>query len=317
MPFGGEIVAEVRGFTGWHGTCYVKGNKTGVWDFETLKKINIAMLAKQGWRLLNGDNPLVTSLMKAKYFPNTNFLDAQLGTNPSYMWRRILGSKEIIKRGSRRRIGDGESTDVWRIPWLPCVHNGYITTIMPHELENVQVANLMTENKAQWDDEILMDIFNDKDIELIKRIPVSRNMQQDSWYWVMEQSGLFTVKSYYRSLIGEQQWPYAAFWKKLWALDLPGKVTNFLWRVCKNVVPTAVALTGKRVEIDTKCSWCLLKEEDIEHVLFGCSFARDVWAKVGIQEMSTKRCQGSVWDVFTYIFNTFTNDKVTFISMIC
>lgn len=75
---------------------------------------------------------------------------------------------------------------------------------MPHDLENVQVANLMKESKADWDDDVLKDIFNDRDTDLIKSIPISKNVQQDSWFWILEQSGLFTVKSCYRRLIGEQ-----------------------------------------------------------------------------------------------------------------
>lgn len=74
---------------------------------------------------------MVTQMMKAKYYPHTSFLEAKVSSNPSFMWRSILESQEILKQGIRRRIGDGEDTDVWKVPWLPCVENGYITTIMP------------------------------------------------------------------------------------------------------------------------------------------------------------------------------------------
>ncbi|XP_074347583.1 uncharacterized protein LOC141686447 [Apium graveolens] len=131
----------------WERLC--EGKQNGGLGFRDLKKFNVAMLAKQGWRLLNGDNALVTNLMKAKYYSNSNFLDATLGVNPNYMWRSILQSQNI---------------------------NGYLTTIMPNELQNVQVANLMTKSGNGWDDEILKDIFNDRDIELINSIPISRNI---------------------------------------------------------------------------------------------------------------------------------------------
>ncbi|XP_074352835.1 putative mitochondrial protein AtMg00310 [Apium graveolens] len=67
----------------WERMCTIKEDE-GL-GFKSLKSFNIAMLAKQGWRLLNNVDPLVTSMMKAKYFPDSDFLDAKIGVNPSYM----------------------------------------------------------------------------------------------------------------------------------------------------------------------------------------------------------------------------------------
>lgn len=138
----------------------------------------------------------------------------------------------------------------------------------------------MDEGHTRWDEEVLKDIFNDRDIQLIKQVPISAQIRQDSWFWNLDQSGMFTVKSCYRGLTGEQHYPQEKFWKMLWSLDIHGKVMNFMWRTCRSVIPTVVALAAKHVSVQTKCSWCLHQEEDIVHVLFGCSFANEVWAKV-------------------------------------
>lgn len=71
--------------------------------------------------------------MKAKHYPDDSFLNTKLGDNPSYVWRSIMEAREEVKQGCRRRIGDGKSTQVWEIPWLPCSSNGYLTTRMPAE----------------------------------------------------------------------------------------------------------------------------------------------------------------------------------------
>lgn len=84
-------------------------------------------------------------------------------------------------REQKKNWGWG-STNIWKIPWLPCMPNVYLTTVIPNELEKVQVTNLMNESGNGWDDKILKDIFNDRDIELINSIPISRNVQQDSWF---------------------------------------------------------------------------------------------------------------------------------------
>lgn len=80
--------------------------------FKNIRDFNLAMLGRQGWRLLNFENSLVEQVFKAKYYPGSNFLDAKLGRNPSYVWRSILESQTMLKRGARWRVGDGRSISV-------------------------------------------------------------------------------------------------------------------------------------------------------------------------------------------------------------
>ena len=76
--------------------------------FRDLKAFNLALLAKQGWRILQQPNSLVHRVYKAKYFPKETFLDAQVGRRPSYVWRSILAARDIIKKGSWWCIGNGQ-----------------------------------------------------------------------------------------------------------------------------------------------------------------------------------------------------------------
>lgn len=152
----------------WDKLCMVK--EAGGLGFKNLHQFNIAMLAKQGWRFINNSNPLVTSIMKVKYFPNTDFLTAKLGDNPSYMWRSIIVAQEVVQKGCRMSIGTGTDTLVWKIPWLPCHENGYLTTLMPIELEHIKVCDLLDVQEKKWDDAILKELFNEKDIQLIQNV---------------------------------------------------------------------------------------------------------------------------------------------------
>lgn len=94
----------------WSRMCTV--NEDGGLGFKNLRAFNLAMLAKQGWRLLNSTNPLVTALMKARYYPDTDFLNARIGANPSFMWRSIMAAQATVRQGCRRHIGDGLSTKI-------------------------------------------------------------------------------------------------------------------------------------------------------------------------------------------------------------
>lgn len=110
------------------------------------------------------------------------------------MWRSIMAAQDVVKAGCRRRIGNGASTKVWQVPWLPCVENGFLTSHMPDELQEITVQSLMDTNNS-WYYDILNDICNLRDKELIKRIPIPMRDREDSWFWILDDKGQFTVKS--------------------------------------------------------------------------------------------------------------------------
>lgn len=97
--------------------CTPKSN--GGLEFRNLSTFNMALLAKQGWRISQRENSLLYHVYKARYFSNTNFLDSKLDTKLSYAWCGIRESIKWLKKGSIRRIGDGSKVNIWNDPWLP------------------------------------------------------------------------------------------------------------------------------------------------------------------------------------------------------
>lgn len=138
----------------------------------------------------------------------------------------------------------GLSTNVWEVPWLPSVDNGYLTTTIAPEFQNIEVHNLFDVDKGGWDYDILNDIFNSRDRELIQQIPIPLKRNRDSWFWLLDDRGTFTIKSVYKQLQGGYDTSFSSFWKKLWSLKIPGKVANMLWHVCSGCLPTLVALAS-------------------------------------------------------------------------
>ena len=86
--------------------------------FRDIHAFNLAMLAKQGWRLAQNPKSLCARILKAKYYPNGDVLKARAGNNPSYTWRSILKGIEVLNRGIIWRVGNGRSINIWRDPWL-------------------------------------------------------------------------------------------------------------------------------------------------------------------------------------------------------
>ena len=52
--------------------------------FRDIHAFNLAMLAKQAWRLIQGEPSLFFRMYKARYFPYSSFMEEELGSNPSF-----------------------------------------------------------------------------------------------------------------------------------------------------------------------------------------------------------------------------------------
>lgn len=71
----------------WDKSCV--GKEDGGMNFRDLYGFNLMMLGKQCWKLLTNLDTLIGRIFKAKYFPDEDFLNAQLKHNPSFTWRSM------------------------------------------------------------------------------------------------------------------------------------------------------------------------------------------------------------------------------------
>lgn len=253
--------------------------------FRKLHDFNLALLGKQTWRLLNNENSLAFKVFKARYFPKCSILDAKLGNNPSFIWRSLLATQDLIRKGTRWRIGTGEKTHVLEDAWLQDSVHPFITTQHP-ALQNQMVKCLMKTGLREWDTEVIDDLFNERDQLLILGTPLSHNQEEDIRYWYKEDSGAFIVKSAFK-LVQELKGSWVSnansgFWRCLWNLKIAPKMLNFLWRACNEYLPTRVALISKHVPISQLCPLCNRFLETTLHCLVTCSFSQACLQSSGI-----------------------------------
>ncbi|XP_023738520.1 uncharacterized protein LOC111886499 [Lactuca sativa] len=63
-----------------------------------------------------------------------------------------------------------------------------------------------------------------------------------------------------------------------WSREVPIKVIGFIWRAIQNRVPTLCALKQRGVDTGSiMYSYCMTVEEESDHVLLSCPFAKIVW----------------------------------------
>ena len=71
----------------WEKMCKAKSN--GGMGFRNFQAFNLAMLAKQGWRLLSNPDSLCAKIFKARYYLSGDILNSKLGCSPveGHLWK--------------------------------------------------------------------------------------------------------------------------------------------------------------------------------------------------------------------------------------
>lgn len=91
--------------------------------FKDLALFNDALLANQACRMLHNKKSLLFWIFKEKFFPNCSVMEAKAFNSGSYAWNSILKGRDILKKGSLCRVGNGESIKLWADNWLPIPRN--------------------------------------------------------------------------------------------------------------------------------------------------------------------------------------------------
>lgn len=174
-----------------------RSKSQGGLGFRDLVSFNLALLAKQGWRLLQFPDSLVARVFKEKYFSQSSFLEASVGSHPSYAWRSLCNSRHLLAVGLRWRVGNGHSIKIWEDRWIPCPTSFKIqspVSILPH---NAKVSELIDASTRWWNIPLIQSIFTEEEVECICGLPFSLGGYLDKLIWTSTPSDVFTVCSAY------------------------------------------------------------------------------------------------------------------------
>ena len=112
-------------------------------SFKNLHCFNLVLLGKLGWKLIAEPHSLVMRILKLICFPKMDFMNASLRHIPSFVWRSIHNSQEVIRKGSRWRVGKGNNVKVYFDVWLMYDSNRFIETWIIKRLKSLRVCDLI------------------------------------------------------------------------------------------------------------------------------------------------------------------------------
>nr|XP_027086544.1 uncharacterized protein LOC113708281 [Coffea arabica] len=165
--------------------------KEGGLDFKDLQKFNKALLAKQVWRLITKPNLLVSKVLRAKYFHRDSIFKCKVPNCASWIWQSLMNVRDLVQKGTRKRIGNGKTTNIWEDIWIPGNEDGKVTSAMPQNCTIRRVDELIS--GFRWNKPLVIRTFNQKDAVEILDIPISISGREDSNYWVYSGHGSYTV----------------------------------------------------------------------------------------------------------------------------
>ncbi|KAK4420065.1 hypothetical protein Salat_2419400 [Sesamum alatum] len=155
--------------------------------------------------------------------------------------------------------------------------------------ENAWVFELVLQDGADWNLELLNQIFCAEDAEAISALPIPNTLTQDKLIWHFSATGEFSVRSAYNLAVAVERRELQIgvsndgevsrmHWNFIRKIKVPNKVEVFPWRLCKQILPNTMNLRRRRLQIGGGYLKCVTGDEDDEHVMLGCPFARQTWA---------------------------------------
>jgi hypothetical protein len=178
----------------WWKLCYPK--REGGMGFRDFHSFNLAMLAKQTWRLISDPDSLCAQVLRAKYYPHGDILKAGPKAGSSFMWQSIFAGVATFKRGYVWRVGNGEKINMWQDPWIPSSPDRKLITPRGASIYT-KVSDLIDPVSEQWDEEVLRSLLSPVDVNRILQIPLHNRGFDDFVAWGFSKHGRYTVRSGY------------------------------------------------------------------------------------------------------------------------
>nr|XP_040244157.1 uncharacterized protein LOC120963556 [Aegilops tauschii subsp. strangulata] len=184
----------------------------------------------------------------------------------------------------RIEVGRGDKVLFWRDRWI---HGFTVKDIAPliHAQVDTRTVNKRTVQEGFDNGRWLLDLHGELNfgshlqllhLNLVVNTVILDPSSDDLFSWPADSSGRYTAQStYHRLCLGTERVPFASCIWKSWALL---KCKLFAWLAVQHRIWT----TDRRArhglqEVPSACYTCLQEEDNAEHILVQCVYAREVW----------------------------------------
>jgi hypothetical protein len=288
----------------WKEVC--KPKSQGGLGVRDVGKVNLSLLIKWRWKLLQDEDAVWKKVLVARYgeevVSNVNWMDHPIQTRASVWWKDlcridVLEDGSWFGRNVVRKVGRGDSTRFWKDRWVGdaplCERFPRLYSISLQKdafISDIRVSDgggdrwgwRWRRNLFAWENDLLREL-------LVESPMVPLSVEKDVWIWCPGDGGVFTVNSAYKLLGGifaEESYfgpNELRVLKNIWRSSVPSKVIAFSWKVFWDRIPSKKNLALRGIQVDggsVDCGHCLGKEEVVSHLFLSCDFAYGVWSNI-------------------------------------
>ncbi|KAK2385146.1 hypothetical protein QL285_072415 [Trifolium repens] len=298
---GGKRISWVK----WSVVC--KERRKGGLGVRDIRLVNISLLSKWRWRLIQPERSLWKEILVAKYGSHI-INDMEWGSpiispKASWWWKNIMALDKAVPDKNwlleliRRKVGNGANTHFWTSKWLgeaplalkfPRLYSlssqkeGMVLDLVVLGANSVGWNFTWRRALFQWEEDLVLSLR-----ELLDGVVLSP--EEDCWKWSPSDDGNFSVNSAYKFLAKELNndlvlnGELEVVFDHLWESPAPSKVIAFSWQLLYDRIPTRHNLQTRGIGVSDhpwECLGCVGKVENSNHLFLHCPCAMKIWCDI-------------------------------------
>ncbi|KAJ9564993.1 hypothetical protein OSB04_000959 [Centaurea solstitialis] len=262
----------------WEVVC--KPITNGGLGIRRLGTWNKAMVTKHLWDIISNRSTLWVQWIRLRYLQGLSLWSIVPKTSWSWVFRKFLDLRPLVRRFFFHRIGNGEHVNAWMDTWLDC---GSLSEVIPFRRFSNMGFTTMTSARevilacgpmwpTTWS-QISPNLHH-------CAVPMLSNTVPDVIYWKSINGALkpFSVGDAYRDFCGSLD--NVGWAKEVWFKGCIPKHAFCVWTACYGRLPTQDRLHWQHDPPDLKCPLCNTVIDSHDHLFFLCCFSLEIWRTI-------------------------------------
>lgn len=260
----------------WADVCYPK--EEGGLGIKRIKEWNKAATLKHLWNLLSRRQSVWGMWIHTYLLKGQSIWQIQIPSKPTWVWRKILQSREWCRGDFTAKIGNGRHTSLWHDYWLP---GG-------QRISDLVSPRLLSHTGLRWQATVA-DVIHNGDWmfpssgERLQAIwntipPPPSTSEADQVIWKHHAKGTFSIASAWEKLRNRKaNNPHHGL---LWYKGHLPRQSFTLWLASQNRLKTLDRLSRAGITDNMICQLCKREGETHNHLFFHCNYSKEVWDRV-------------------------------------